>query len=75
MPYRTWSAISNALNRCSYIFSHDERIVAGLGKFRLRLVTPAIERIGFEFDPNEDHLVTMLRKLLLHFARKAGHEK
>ena len=73
--YMTWSAIAQALGRCKYVFSFDEKILNGLKKFTLRLASPAVERIGLEFDLKEDFLVTMLRKLLLSMAANAGHKE
>lgn len=73
--YMTWSAIAQALGRCRHVFSYDEKILNGLKKFGLQLVSPAVEKIGLEFDPDEDYLVTMLRKLLLSMAANSGHKE
>lgn len=73
--YMTWSAISDALGRCRYIFSHNKKILNGLKQFALKLVSPAAEQIGLEFERQEVYLTTMLRKLLLSMAAGAGHKE
>ena len=56
------------------IFADDERLEKGLQKFTLKLVTPATEKIGWEFNTNEDFLTGQLRALLLSTAGGAGHQ-
>lgn len=43
-------------------------------KFTLKLVTPAVERLGWEFAPDEDYLTGQLRALLIAQAGRSGHE-
>ncbi len=50
-------------------------VAAGLKKFTLQLVGPAVEEIGWEFSPNEVYLKGQLRALLISVAGNAGHEK
>jgi len=40
----------------------------------LKLVTPAPEKVGWEFRADEDYLTGQLRKLLIAMAGEAGHE-
>jgi hypothetical protein len=49
-------------------------ISEGLRKFTLEFVTPAVEKIGWEFAPGEDLLTGQLRSLLISNAGAAGHE-
>ena len=70
-----WSQVSASLANLRSVFSQDEKAAEGLKKFTLKLVTPAAERIGWEFKPNEDYLVVQLRKLLIAMACNAGHER
>lgn len=47
----------------------------GLKKFALKLVSPAIEKIGWDFAANEDFLTGQLRALLIATAGGAGHQR
>lgn len=69
-----WSQISASLTKLRSIFSENDKAAEGLRKFTLQLFTPAAERIGWEFPPNEDYLTVQLRKLLIPMVCKAGHE-
>lgn len=40
----------------------------------MKLVSPAVEKLGWEFKPNEDYLTGQLRKLLIAMAGNAGHD-
>ena len=46
----------------------------GLKKFTLDLVSPAVEKIGWEFKPDDDLPTIQLRSLLISTAGGAGHE-
>ena len=50
------------------IFATNERIRAGLKKFVLQLVGPAVRAVGWSFPPEEDFLTGQLRALLLSAA-------
>jgi ERAP1-like C-terminal domain len=69
-----WSQISSSLGKCRAVFASNQRVSAGLKRFALNLVSPAAEKIGWEFDDDEDFLTIQLRKLLLRMAGGAGHE-
>jgi ERAP1-like C-terminal domain len=70
-----WSQMQSSLARCRAAFSSNQTISDGLGKFALKLVTPAAEKIGWDFEQEEDYLTVQLRKLLLGMAAGAGHER
>jgi hypothetical protein len=72
--YSVWSQVSASLANLKSVFSQNEKVADGLKNFTLKLATPAAERIGWEFQPNEDYLVVQLRKLLIAMTCKAGHE-
>ncbi|KAJ5874451.1 Small GTPase superfamily [Penicillium soppii] len=72
--YLVWSQVSASLANLKSVFSQNEKVADGLKNFTLKLATPAAERIGWEFQPNEDYLVVQLRKLLIAMTCKAGHE-
>ena len=57
------------------MFSQNERVAEGLKKFTKSLAGPAAEKIGWDFQPNEDYLTIQLRKLLISMAGNAGQEE
>lgn len=69
-----WQQISSSLASLRTVFSSDEDAAAALKKFKLKLVTPAAEKIGWDFHPDEDYLTGQLRKLLIAMAGEAGHQ-
>lgn len=66
--------MSSSLANLRSVFSQNEQVAEGLKQFTRSLAAPAAERIGWEFQPNEDYLVIQLRKLLIAMAGNAGHE-
>ncbi|CAL5872260.1 uncharacterized protein PFLUO_LOCUS6521 [Penicillium psychrofluorescens] len=72
--YLVWSQVSSSLANLRSVFSQNEQAAEGLKKFTLNLASPAAEKIGWEFAPNEDYLTVQLRKLLIGMAGNAGHE-
>ena len=57
------------------VFAQNEAVAESLKKFTKNLVAAAVERVGWEFQPNEDYLIVQLRKLLIAMAGNAGHER
>lgn len=57
------------------IFADNDSISSALKNFTLKLATPAAEKIGWEFQQNEDFLTGQLRKLLIGMAGNAGHKE
>ncbi|KAJ5518446.1 Peptidase M1 alanine aminopeptidase/leukotriene A4 hydrolase [Penicillium expansum] len=72
--YLVWSQVSASLANIRSVFSQNEKVAEGLKQFTLKLASPAAERIGWEFKPDEDYLIVQLRKLLIAMACNAGHE-
>jgi len=72
--YLVWSQMSSSLSKVRAVFSTNKEVSAGLKKFSLRLVSPAAEKIGWEFPEGEDWLTSQSRKLLLSMAANSGHE-
>lgn len=64
----------NSLSHVRSVFSVDEKLLEGLNKYLLKLVTPAVEKVGWEFPPGEDYLTSNLRRLLITTAGGCGHE-
>lgn len=63
-----------SLSNLRSVFAGNEAIANGLKNFVRKLVTPAAESIGWEFQPGEDYLHGQLRKLLISAAGHSGHE-
>jgi aminopeptidase N len=70
--YRVWSQILSSLSNVKSIFGDVPDISAGLKKFTVKLVGPAMKKIGWEFVPDEDHLKGMLRSLLISQSGSSG---
>lgn len=56
------------------MFSGSEDISEGLRKYHLKLITPAVEKVGWEFKDGESYLVGQLRASLLLSAGIVGHK-
>jgi aminopeptidase N len=63
--YLVWSQITSSLATVKSIFSQDTEIADALKTFTLKLIKPAVSRIGWEFKPDEDYLTGQLRALLI----------
>jgi hypothetical protein len=70
-----WSQVLGSISTVKAVFSEDETIASALKKFTLKLVSPAVEKIGWEASPTDDFLTTQLRALLILTAGLNGHEK
>lgn len=68
-----WSEIISSLGTVRSVFASDERVSTALRAFTLKLVTPAAEKLGWEFAEGEDYLTGGMRTLLLGAAGGAGH--
>ncbi len=75
MADSVWSQMAGSLANVRSIFAEPEPVANGLRKFTLQLVSPATEKIGWEFATNEDFLTGQLRALLISTAGGAGHQK
>ncbi|KAF2182780.1 hypothetical protein K469DRAFT_711475 [Zopfia rhizophila CBS 207.26] len=72
--YLVWSQILANLGNVRNVFSDVEDISNGLKKFALTLVTPAVEKIGWEFKKGEAFLIGQLRAALILSAGLVGHK-
>ncbi|EEQ91958.2 hypothetical protein RJZ56_006194 [Blastomyces dermatitidis] len=72
--YLVWSQIASSLGNLRSVFSTNEAAAAGLKNYVRELVTPAVEKIGWEFKPEDDYLTIQLRHLLISMAGNSGHE-
>lgn len=69
-----WSQILTNLGNVRSIFSGTEDISEGLKKYSLKLVTPAVEKVGWEFKQGEGFLIGQLRAALISSAGLLGHK-
>ncbi|KAF2085743.1 hypothetical protein K490DRAFT_46004 [Saccharata proteae CBS 121410] len=72
--YIVWQQIILALGNIRSKLSDDEEISRGLRTFTRKLVTPATDKIGWEFAENESFLTGQNRAQLIAAAGLAGHE-
>ena len=73
--YLVWSQVLGSIGTVKSVFSENEEIAEGLKKFTLKLISPAVERIGWESSPDDDFLTSQLRSLLITTAGLNGHER
>jgi len=73
--YLVWAEITEQLGKLRSLFSEDEEIKERLKKFTLRLVSPMVEKLGWEAKEGEDYLTGRMRSLLMSTAGTVGHTK
>ncbi|KAF3479560.1 uncharacterized protein GIQ15_06536 [Arthroderma uncinatum] len=69
-----WQQIMTSIGGLRSIFGTNEAVSAGLKAYVRKLVTPATEKIGWEFKAEDDYLTKQLRQLLITSAGRSGHE-
>jgi hypothetical protein len=57
------------------VFSDDTAITDGLKYFILKVISPAVQKVGWEASPDEDLLTSKLRALLILSAGLNGHKE
>lgn len=70
-----WTKILGPIGTIKSVFYDDETISDGMKAFVLKLVTPAVEKIGWEQPADEDFLKSQLRPLLILSAGINGHKE
>lgn len=73
--FLVWSQILGSISTVKSVFADDGTISLGLKNFVLKLVTPAVERIGWDSSAKDDFLTGQVRALLIITAGLNGHEK
>lgn len=63
--YTVWSAITNSLTKLQILLSHTE-LSHHFNGFGIRLYGPVAARLGWDAKPEESHLDTLLRGLVLN---------
>ncbi|KAL8969316.1 MAG: hypothetical protein Q9197_004404 [Variospora fuerteventurae] len=72
--HAAWAQVVSSLVNIRSIFAENEAVADGLKQFTFKLVSPATEKIGWEFGAEEDYLTGQLRALLISTAGGAGHK-
>jgi aminopeptidase N len=72
--YLVWSEVLKSLGSIRRIFSSNEQVAAGLRAYTLKLVSQALDKVGWELRPHDDYLIGQLRALLISTAGLQGHE-
>ncbi|KAF2855094.1 aminopeptidase-like protein [Plenodomus tracheiphilus IPT5] len=71
--YLVWSQILTNIGNVRSVFSGNEEVSEALRKYHLKLVTPAVEKVGWDFKEGESFLVGQLRASLILSAGVVGH--
>lgn len=69
-----WAQIISNIGTVRSVFSGVQDISEGLKKFELELISPATEKVGWEFKEGESYLVGQLRAQLTLTAGLLGHK-
>jgi len=72
--YLVWSQILTNIGNVRSVLSNSEDVSEGLRKYHLKLITPAVEEVGWEFKSGESFLTGQLRASLLLSAGVVGHQ-
>jgi aminopeptidase N len=72
--YLVWSQILTNLGNVRSVISNSEDVSEGLRKYHLKLITPAVEKVGWEFKDGESFLTGQLRASLILSAGAVGHQ-
>lgn len=62
--YTVWSSISSSLSKLKNILSHTD-LTEKFNAYGIHLFNPIAQQLGWEAKPNESHLDTLLRSLVL----------
>lgn len=68
-----WNYLQTALANLLSIFASNKEIYASLKNYILRLVSRAVDDIGWDFKEGEDYLRIRLRQIIISLAGRAGH--
>ncbi|KAH7393066.1 aminopeptidase-like protein [Pyrenochaeta sp. MPI-SDFR-AT-0127] len=72
--YLVWSQILTNIGNVRSVFSGSQDISEALRKYHLKLITPAVEKVGWEFKEGEGFLLGQLRASLILSAGLVGHQ-
>jgi len=71
--FLVWSQVLSSLGLVKSVFSEHTAIAEGLKKFVLKLIGPAVDKLGWEPSPTDNLLTTQLRAQLIMSAGMNGH--
>ncbi|KAF3050814.1 hypothetical protein E8E11_004378 [Didymella keratinophila] len=71
--YLVWSQILTNIGNVRSVLSGSD-VGDALRKYHLKLITPAVEKVGWEFNDGEDFLTGQLRASLILSAGLVGHK-
>lgn len=63
--YTVWTSITNSLSKLQILLSHTD-LDEKFNQFGIQLYKPVAERLGWDAKPDESHLHTLLRGLVLN---------
>ena len=72
--YLVWSQILTNIGNVRSVFSSSEDISKALKEYHLKLITPAVEKVGWDFKEGESFLLGQLRASLILSAGSVGHK-
>lgn len=73
--YLVWAEIISQLGKLRSLFAESSPTIRdGLKKFTLDLVSPTVDKVGWEFTADEDFLTGRLRALIVSTAGTCGHQ-
>jgi aminopeptidase N len=72
--YLVWAQILTNIGNVRSVLSNSEDVSEGLRKYHLKLITPAVEKVGWEFKDGESFLTGQLRASLILSAGVVGHQ-
>ena len=72
---RVWAQLSSTLGSLRSVFAQKKEVQDGLSAFVLYLITPILEKVGWEVKPEEGPLEGQLRALIISLAGSVGHQE
>jgi len=63
--YIVWGGISSALGGLNSVLSADQKIHLNYSSFAKKLILPLVDRVGWEAKPDDGHLTSLLRGLMI----------
>ncbi|KAF2002971.1 hypothetical protein P154DRAFT_520334 [Amniculicola lignicola CBS 123094] len=72
--YLVWAQILGTVGNVRSVFSSNDEISESLKAYSLKLITPAVEEVGWEFKDGEGYLIGQLRAALILSAGLIGHK-
>ncbi|VEU39903.1 unnamed protein product [Pseudo-nitzschia multistriata] len=68
--YVVWKGIASSLSGLDSVLSADEEMYSNFTKFAKKLVLPLVDKVGWEAKPEDGHLTSLLRGLMINLLCK-----